>query len=92
MVQSRAHVSSVVGSCFNFHPTGLFGCKNQTTVPAWFVLRKDNIFLDTAGIGTGFTLVDYVMINGDQSACVSYFCAIIAFLWRFVCQDREHIT
>lgn len=53
------------------------------------VLRKDNIFLDTAGIGTGFTLVDYVIINGDQSACVSDFCAIIAFLWRFV--DREHI-
>lgn len=55
------------------------------------VLRKDNIFLDTARIRTGFTLVDYVIINGDQSACVSDLCAIIVFLWRFVCQDPEHI-
>lgn len=53
------------------------------------VLSKDNFFPDTAGIGTGFPLAGYVMIDGDQSACVSHFCAIIAFLRRFV--ERERI-
>lgn len=52
---------------------------------------KDNIFLNTAGIGTGFILVNDVIINGDQSACVSDLCVIIAFLWRFVCQESEDI-
>lgn len=67
--------------CFNFHPTGLFG----------YIFWKDNIFLNTARIGTGFILVNDVIINGDQSACVSDLCLIIAFLWRFVCQELEHI-
>lgn len=90
MIQSRADVL-LLGAVSTFTRQASLVVKTKPRSRLGLVLRKDNIFLETAGIGTGFTLVDYIIINGDQSARVSDFCAIITFVWRFVSQDREHI-
>lgn len=93
MIQSR--VTGLLFSCWKAshlspdRPSSLLKTDLQSGFS--FLFWKDNIFLNTTGIGTGFILADYVIVNGDQSACGSDFCAITVLLWRFVCQELERV-